>query len=227
MFNLLASNASLYLSGIEITIFLTTLSALCGLIMAVIITYAYLADKSLVKPIINGYLFLVRGTPFLLQLFIIYYGSMQFHWISHSILSSLFKSAYNCALIALTINTSAYTSVFLIKAFEDFDHKQILAANNLGLSKLQIILKIIAPQILMQSIPLYSNEIIMLIKCTAITSSITILDIMGVTQQIIGMTYQTIPCLLIAAVIYLMLNMIIVLPSKLAYKKYCQKINIA
>jgi His/Glu/Gln/Arg/opine family amino acid ABC transporter permease subunit len=225
MLTLLFNNISLYMSGIGMTLSLTLLSALIGLVVALILSYVNVKKTPLLYQIIQLYLFVIRGTPFLLQLFIIYYGLISFNFIAHSIFADLFKSAYACALMALTINTSAYTTVFLSHAIKNINTKEILAAKNLGFTKIDILKSIILPKVMMETLPVYSNELIMLIKCTAITSSITIIDVMGATQQIIGMTYQTIPCLIIAGTIYLLLNVVIVLPSKVLYKKYTNKIH--
>ena len=137
----------------------------------------------------------------------------------HSPVGGLFKSAMGSAILALTLNTSAYTTILFKGALDNLDQKAIQSAKSLGLSTWVINKKIIIPQLLMKILPIYSNELIMLLKCTAIASSITVIDVMGATQQVIGMTYQTIPCLIIAAIIYLVLSHAISMPCKIIYKK--------
>jgi His/Glu/Gln/Arg/opine family amino acid ABC transporter permease subunit len=214
MWLLLINNFPLFLMGIKNTLLLTFGAAFFGIIVAISLIVIKLAKIRLLNHIVDLYLFIVRGTPFLLQLFIIYYGTMQFACIAHSMLAILFKSATYCALLALIVNTSAYTTVLFIGAIENLPQQQIMAAKSLGMSKFNIYKRIILPQMLIKILPVYGNELIMLLKCTAIVSSITIVDVMGAAQQVMAMTYQNLPCLLIAAIIYLIITVIIVLPLK-------------
>ena len=227
MWLLFIDNFSLFLTGIENTFLLTLGSAFFGIILAIVLTVIKLAKMKVLNSMVDFYLFIVRGTPFLLQLFIIYYGTMQFDFIAHSILAVLFKSAMNCALLALTINTSAYTTVLFVGAIENLPQKEMMAAKSLDISKGNIYKKIILPQIFMKTLPIYGNELIMLMKCSAIVSSITIIDMMGATQQVMAMTYENFPCLIIAAFIYLLSTAIIILPLKLKFNSYCKKVGVS
>jgi His/Glu/Gln/Arg/opine family amino acid ABC transporter permease subunit len=223
MWSIFIDNFSLFLTGIENTIILTLGSAFFGIILAVILTAIKMSKSKLFNSMVHFYLFIVRGTPFLLQLFIIYYGIMQFDFIAHTFLATFFKSAMNCALLALTINTSAYTTGLFMGAIENFPKLEMMAAKSLGMSKMNIYKKIILPQIFMKTLPIYGNELIMLMKCSAIVSSITIMDVMGATQQVMAMTYENLPCLIIAALLYLLMTAIIILPLKLKFNSYCRK----
>lgn len=225
MLSIFLTNFPQFLQGILTTLELVFTSAILGLLSAICLVTLKQIHSTIINKIIETYLFIIRSTPFLLQLYIIYYGSMQFHFINHSFLADIFKSAYLCALIALTLNTSAYTTIFLSHTLNSINKKEILVAKSLGFSQWQINKCIIWPQVLIKILPIYSNELIMLMKCAAIASSITILDVMGVTQQIIGLTYQTIPCLMIAGIIYLILNMLFNLPLKYIYNKHHLKLT--
>lgn len=225
MLALLWHNGPLFLIGTLHTLLLIFTAALLGIIFAIGLTLCSISKYQWLNKAASLYIFIIRGTPFLLQLYIIYYGSMQFHCIVDSPLAIIFKSAMVCAVMALTLNTAAYTSVLLTGAMNNLNPHDSLSAQQLGLSKFHIFKSIILPQVFFNILPMYSNELIMLMKCTAIASSITILDIMGVTQQIIGMTYQTIPCLIIAAILYCLISAAIMWPSKWLYYAYCQRIG--
>jgi His/Glu/Gln/Arg/opine family amino acid ABC transporter permease subunit len=225
MLSLILENQALLLSGLENTIILLILSASIGFMLAIALTYFTLNKCTWLKKIAKSYIFVIRGTPFLLQLYIIYYGSMQFNWVIHSPVGTLLKSSMVCALLALTLNTAAYTSVVFTGAIQNLNQKEILAGKALGLGSLRIFKSIVLPQMFFKILPVYSNELIMLMKCTAIASSVTVIDIMGATQQIISMTYQSIPCLVIAAIIYTMISAAIMIPSKIVYHYYCKKIG--
>jgi His/Glu/Gln/Arg/opine family amino acid ABC transporter permease subunit len=226
MLSLVLNHLPLLITGMANTLALILLAAMFGIVCAIALTYGTLSHHTWLKKIIHGYIFVIRGTPFLLQLYIIYYGCMQFPWIVHSPIGILLKSAMACAVLSLTLNTAAYSSVLFTGAIENLNQKEIIAAKALGLGSVRIFKSIILPQILFKILPVYSNELIMLLKCTAIASSITVIDIMGATQQMIGMTYQTIPCLIIAAIIYSVISAAIMIPSKLCYQHYCKKIGV-
>lgn len=207
-----------YMHAIAVTAELIFVAACGGLVIAFLLLFAQ--KNKYLKTITNSYLFLIKGTPFLLQLYIIYYGLIQFHFIQHSWLKALFISPYICALMALIINTSAYTTTILEQMLKNIPKNEIDAAKCLGLKKKDMFVNIILPHICIKMLPAYSNELIMIMKCTAIVSTITILDVMGITQQMIALTYQTMPYLLSAAIIYLTLSMLITIPCKFIYNKY-------
>ena len=220
-------NIFLYLSGIRTTLLLTFGSAFLGLVLAFFISYVNIKKIPVFFQLAQCYIFLIRGTPFLLQLFIIYYGLIGFSWIAHSPFHLFFESPYHCALVALTINTCAYTTVFITQAYQAINVKEILVAELLGFSNLAILRYFKLPKMMVETLPLYRNELIMLVKCSAITSSITINDVMGVTQQMIGLTYKTMPFLVMAGIIYLFINCTIAIPIQIIYRAYIRKLNKA
>lgn len=197
MLTLLTQNSYLWLSGIETTLLLTLGGIVLGGLLSLILTGIKIFKIPVLFTITNLYLFIIRGTPFLVQLYIIYYGQSQLN------------SGYFCALIALAINTSAYTTVLFCGAIENLPKDEMIAANALGMRKTSILFYIIFPRMFKRILPAYLNEILMILKCTALVSSVSILDLMGVTRQVMSSSYKVIPSLIIAGVFYVVMALMI------------------
>lgn len=218
MLNLVSDHFQFILSGIGTTLYLLAITMVLGLLFSMLFASIKFYKTPILRPIVDTIIFIVRGTPFLVQLFIIYYGPLQFNWLSHSWLGIPFKSATFCALLALILNTTAYTSSLFYGAMKNLPKGEVIAAEAIGLSRWQTLINIIIPRFFTRIFPVYINEVIMVLKCTALVSTITILDVMGVLQQLMVQTYQTIPCLLIAGVIYVILT--VALTAGLKYINY-------
>lgn len=208
-----------FLSGICITLILMSASLVIGFALALILTFSEWSSVTFFKKCVNTFIFIIRGTPLLVQLFLIYYGIGQFEWIRNSSLWFLLKEPMVCAIIALSINTACYTTILLRGAINSVPKNEIAACEALGMSKWLALRKIILPLAFRIMLPAYSNEVIMILKGTSLASTITLLDVMGVTQQLIAATYNTVTFYLIAAAIYLLLNCIILLLFKFITKR--------
>lgn len=198
------------LQGTWLTLQLVVCALLCGATAAVILTLGYVSDKIWLKVPINIFTFLIRGTPLLVQIFLIYYGSSQFEWLRNSPVWIILQKPFACAVIALAINTSAYTTVLFSGAVKSIPSGEIEACKALGMSWFLMMRKIVLPRAIRFALPAYSNEVVMVLKGTSLASTITILDLMGVTQRIIAQTYAAIEFLALAGVIYFILNAIII-----------------
>ncbi|MCF6808128.1 ABC transporter permease subunit [Thiotrichales bacterium 19S9-12] len=218
MFSLFSDYSSLWFDGIFNTVLLTFGGILFGGLLAVIFTVVKLYKLPVINQLINAYLFVIRGTPFLVQLFIIYYGPLQFEVFKSSIFSVLLESPLTCALIALSINTSAYTTALFYGAILNLPKGEVSSAEALGLKKITIILKIILPRMFYRVAPAYSNEILMVLKCSALVSSISVLDIMGTARQVMSFSYEVIPSLIIAGIIYVVISVLIHVLFKQVFK---------
>jgi len=197
------------MSGLLVTLMLMLASAGAGLLLAILMTLGSYSDKWLIRKIIEAIVFFIRGTPLLVQIFLIYYGMGQFAWIRDSFLWFLLREPMSCAIIALSLNSACYTTVILQGAIQSVPRNEIAATEAIGMRKWLAFRRIIFPRAFRIAIPAYSNEVIMILKGTSLASTITLLDIMGMTQRLIGETYQTVEFYLIAAGIYLVLNGII------------------
>lgn len=197
------------LNGLFITLLLMIAAVTFGLGLAIVMTMLSHTDHFFVKKIISFFIFFIRGTPLLVQLFLIYYGAGQFEWVRASWLWLILREPMSCAIIALSLNSACYTTILLQGAIRSVPHNEVAAAEAIGMSKWLSMRRIILPRAFRLALPAYSNEVIMVLKGTSLASTITLLDLMGVTQQLIAETYETIPFYLIAAAIYLALNGII------------------
>jgi arginine transport system permease protein len=197
------------LNGLGITLILMFASVFFGFLLALFLTAGQLTSHLWIKKPIEALSFFIRGTPLLVQLFLIYYGSGQFDFIRESILWDILREPMACAIIALSLNTACYTSVLLLGAIHSVPKNEIDACAALGMSKWQAIYRIIFPIAFRIALPAYSNEVIIVLKCTSLASTITLLDLMGITQQLISQTYQTIQLYCLAGAIYLVLNVVI------------------
>jgi len=156
------------------------------------------------------YIMLFRGTPLLIQMFLIYYGLGQFPAIRESFLWVVLRSPYGCAVVSLALCTAGYTAEIIRGGLLSVPHGQIEAGLAVGMSRWALLRRIIAPVTLRQALPAYSTEAVLLVKSTALASLVTVWDVTGVAQQIIQRTYRTMEVFACAAIIYLVLNFLIV-----------------
>ena len=202
------------------TIELLISSLIIGVILAVILSIMRISKNKFL--FYFSYIFsnLFRGTPLLVQIFIIYYGLGQIEYLRSTILWVFFKEPFGCAMFALSLNTAAYTSEILRSAFETVKVGYIEAGQSLGLSKEKIFYKIKIPIAIRQSLSAYGNEIILLMKGTALASTVTLMDLTGVAKYIISTTFKPIEVFIVAGGIYLFMTFIIHNFIKYLEKKY-------
>ena len=205
----LLTDLPLLMNGLVITLILMFSSLSIGFILSILMTIGSLSDRVFIKKGIDCLIFFVRGTQLLVQIFLIYYGAGQFEWIRHSSLWIILREPMACAIIAFSLNTACYTTIILKGAIHSVPRNEIDACHAMGMSKWQAMRRIIFPRAFRIAIPAYSNEVLMILKSTSLASTITLLDLMGVTQQLIAETYDTVTFYVIAGVIYLLLNAII------------------
>lgn len=158
----------------------------------------------------RGYIAVFRGTPLLVQMFLIYYGLGQFPEVRQSFAWMVLRSPYACAVLSLALCTAGYTAEIIRGGLLSVPQGQIEAGLAIGLSRWQLLRRIIAPITLRQALPAYSTEAILLVKSTALASLVTVWDVTGVAQQIIQRSYRTLEVFACAAAIYLVLNFLVV-----------------
>ena len=204
--NLLWAYFPQILQGLMTTVALVTLTIACGFLFSGVFTLMILSGVRLLAYFVRGMVFVVRGTPLLVQVFIIYYGTGQVEWLRESFLWWIFKDAFACALIALSLNTACYTTEIFVGAIRKLPKGEIEACQAFGMSRGLMLRRVVFPRALRQVLPAYSNEVIMIIKSSTLASTITILDLMGMTRQVISETYATMSFLMLAGLLYLILN---------------------
>lgn len=195
------------------TLELVVLSSVIGLIFGVILALLRLSKNSLVQVFPFLYIFFFRGTPLLVQIFLIYYGLGQFKAIQESVLwKPVLSQAYWCAIIAFTLNTAAYIAEIVRGAIQAVPHGELEAADALGMSPVQKFTRITLPRAFGIMIPAYSNEVIFMLKGSALASTITVVDLMYASKIIIAKTYLTLEIYFASGIIYLLISwMILVL----------------
>jgi len=208
-FNLMISSSPKLLVATLMTLKLLSLSLFFGLIIGLIFSVMRLSKNKFISIFSYGFSYVFRGTPLLVQIFIIYFGLGQIEYLRSTILWSILKEPYWCAIIAFSLNTGAYTSEILRSAFQTIKIGFIEAGKGLGLSKKIIFYKIQIPIAIKQSLPAYGNEIILMLKGTSLASTVTLMDLTGVAKYIISTTFKPIEVFIVAGSIYLSLTFIV------------------
>jgi octopine/nopaline transport system permease protein len=203
---LMADSIVPLLGGAWLTAQLVALSLLFGLGLAVAIGLMRLSPNRYVAGSAYAYVFVFRGTPLLVQIALIYYGIGQFEFVRDSFLWAVFREAYWCAILALTLNTAAYTAEIVRGGILSVPHGQIEAARAYGMSVAQVYRRVIAPQAIRQALPAYGNEVILMVKASSLASTITLMEITGVAKRLISRTYAPIEIFIVAGAIYLAIN---------------------
>ena len=209
-FVLIAQNLDRFVYGAWVTLQLTILALILGGLLSVPMAIARAKKKNWVKG--PGWVctYFFRGTPLLVQTYLIYYGLGQFEWIRESILwKPILSSAWWCALIAFTLNTAAYTTELLRGAIETTARGEVEAAKACGLSGHMRMRRIILPSAFRRALPAYSNEVIFLLHGSVVASTITIQDLLGVGRWLNGRYYLAYEGFITAAVFYFILVLLI------------------
>ena len=208
------------LSAAVITLKLLSVSLIIGLFIGLFFAILRLNKNIFINSFAYGYSYVFRGTPLLVQIFIIYFGLGQIEYLRSTVLWIILKEPYWCAIIAFALNTGAYTSEILRSAFQTLKPGIIEAGKSLGISNKVIFYKIQIPIAIRQSLPAYGNEIILMMKGTSLASTVTIMDLTGVAKYIISTTFKPIEVFIVAGGIYLLMTFIIHNVIKFLEKKY-------
>ena len=218
--DLMISSFPKLLNATLVTLKLLSLSLIFGLILGLFFAILRLNKNIFLNKFSYFYSYLFRGTPLLVQIFIIYFGLGQIEFLRSSFLWIILKEPYWCAIIAFSLNTGAYTSEILRSAFETINKGFIEAGDSLGISKKIIFYKIQIPIAIRQSLPAYGNEIILMLKGTSLASTVTLMDLTGVSKYIISTTFKPIEVFIVAGGIYLFMTFIIHNFIRYLEKKY-------
>tara|TARA_B100000700_G_scaffold292682_1_gene352929 strand:+ start:1018 stop:1695 length:678 start_codon:yes stop_codon:yes gene_type:complete len=208
------------LNATLITLKLLSLSLFFGLFIGLIFAIFRLSNNIILNKFAYGYSYVFRGTPLLVQIFIIYFGLGQIEYLRSTILWTVLKEPYWCAIIAFSLNTGAYTSEILRSAFQTIKPGFIEAGKSLGIPNKIIFYKIQIPIAIKQSLPAYGNEIILMLKGTSLASTVTLMDLTGVAKYIISTTFKPIEVFIVAGGIYLFLTFLIHNLIKYLEKRY-------
>ncbi len=181
-YNVIIHNLPLYLNGLLVTIQLVLIALVSGFGLAVPLALMAVSKNSYLRYPAKSYIYFFRGTPLLVQMFLLYYGMGQFEAIRESVFWMLFREAYWCAIIAFALNTAGYTAEILRGAIEQTPFGEIEAANASGMSKSTLYRRIILPGSFRRALPAYGNEVIFMLHGSALAGVITIVDLFGAAK---------------------------------------------
>ena len=219
-FELMINSFPKLLNAAIVTLKLLSVSLIIGLFIGLLFAILRLNKNVFVNKLAYGYSYLFRGTPLLVQIFIIYFGLGQIEYLRSTFLWVILKEPYWCAIIAFALNTGAYTSEILRSAFQTIKPGIIEAGKSLGISNKIIFYKIQIPIAIRQSLPAYGNEIILMMKGTSLASTVTLMDLTGVAKYIISTTFRPVEVFIVAGGIYLFMTFVIHNLIKFLEKKY-------
>lgn len=208
-FTFLSSTMITLLQAVPMTLLLFSLSIVSGGVLALVIVAMRVSGNPILMGFAKGYIFIFRGSPLLIQMFLVFYGLAQFSFIRYSFLWPFLREPVVCAILSLALCTAGYTAEIFRGGIRAVSPKEIEAARSIGMSRLLLVRRIIAPIAFRHALPAYSTEIVLMMKSTALASLVTVWEVTGVAQRLISHTYRTMEVFLCAAIIYLVLNFII------------------
>ena len=198
------------LEGLPLTLNLAFVSVALGAILATALALMRMSGNPVLDAVARAYTFVFRGTPLLVQIFLIYYGLGQFRpTLDAWGLWTFFREPYWCAVLALTLNTGAYAGEIFRGGLQAVPANQVEAARACGMSGILLFRRIIFPIAARQALPAYGNEIILMVKATSLASIITMMELTGIAHKLISQTFRAVEIFIVAGAIYLALNFIV------------------
>ena len=197
------------IGGVPLTLQLAASSIVFGAVLALLFALMRLSGITVLDWIARLYVFVFRGTPLLVQIFIIYYGLSQFPAVRYSFLWPILREPYWCAIIALTLNNAAYASEIIRGGLLSVPSGQVEAAKACGMSRFTCFRRIVMPLAIRQALPGYGNEMISMVKATSLASIITLMEVTGIAAKLIAESYRAIEVFVIAGAIYLAINFVL------------------
>ncbi|WP_028626371.1 ABC transporter permease [Metapseudomonas resinovorans] len=219
-YNVILESLPLYFGGVLVTLKLLAISLALGLTAAVPLALMRVSKQPWVNFPAWLYTYVIRGTPMLVQLFLIYYGLAQFEAVRESVLWPYLSNATFCACLAFAINTSAYTAEILAGSIKATPHGEIEAAKAMGMSRGKLYRRILLPSALRRALPQYSNEVIMMLHTTSLASIVTLIDITGAARTVNSQYYLPFEAFITAGAFYLCLTFVLVRLFKAAERRY-------
>jgi arginine/ornithine transport system permease protein len=208
--DVIAEHWQLFAHGVGISLALTAGTALLGLLLSVPLAFARHAERRAVSAPVAAFTFVIRGTPALVQLYLIYYGLSQFEAVRGSVLWPWLSNAGVCALLAFAINTTAYTTEIFHGALKSLPRGELEAAMSFGMSRWTQVRRILAPSMLRRALPQYANEIIMLLHMTSLAGLVTLIDITGAARYVNAEFYLAFEPFITAGALYLVITLLLV-----------------
>ncbi|MBO0662279.1 ABC transporter permease subunit [Jiella sp. MQZ9-1] len=197
------------MAALPTTLALFALSVFIGGLLALLVVWMRVSGNPVLSAFAKVYIFVFRGSPLLIQMFLIFYGLAQFSIVRHSFLWPYLREPFDCAVLSLALCTAGYSAEIFRGGIRAVSAKEIEAAKAIGMSGFLLVRRILAPIAFRHALPAYSTEVVLMMKSTALASLVTVWEVTGVAQRLISQTYRTMEVFLCAAVIYLVLNFIL------------------
>ena len=215
----------LFLSGVWVTLHLTALALIFGMLIALPTSLTIVRGRPL-APLGRAYVYVFRGTPLLVQTYLIYYGLAQFDFIRDSWAWPFLREAWWCAVIAFALNSGAYTTEILRGAIVTTPRGEVEAARSLGLTERKVTWLVLLPSAMRRALPQYGNEVVFMLHGSVVASVITIQDILGVGRTINGKYYVAYEGFLSAALLYMALTYLIVTVFRRVEERYLRHLKL-
>ena len=225
-FELIVDNFFLIILGLDETLNLVIISLSLGFVISIPFSLARISSIKILSKSVYYYIFIVRGTPLLVQIYLIYFGLGAIPFVRESFLWIVLKEPFWCGILALVINTVAYTTEIFRGGLQSITKGQIESCKSLGMNKFVMYSKIILPCAFRQALPGYGNEMILMVKSTSLVSLITIMEMTGIARNIMYKNYAPIEAFVAAGSIYLFLNFLVVQFIKFLEWKYNPHLRI-
>lgn len=206
-FDAIAENFPLYMSGLGVTLQLLVTSLLCGLALALPLAVVRTVSRGWASRTVWAYTYVFRGTPMLVQLFLVYYGLAQFETVRESWAWPWLSSASFCAWLTFTLNTAAYTTEIIAGSIRALPAGEIEAAKSLGMGRALMLRRVVLPAALRRALPAYGNEAIFMLHGTALASIVTLLDITGAAREVNSKYYLPFEAFITAGAFYFVLTL--------------------
>jgi octopine/nopaline transport system permease protein len=207
------------IAGVPLTLQLALLSLSIGFVLAILVAALAASPIAPLRWLAQAHVELFRGTPLLVQIFLIYYGLGQIPALRQSFLWPFFREPYWCAIFALALNTSAYTAEIIRGAVQAVPPGEVEAARACGMSGFLLRRRIVWSIALRHGLPVYGNEVILMIKATSLASIITLTEVTGITYKLISSTYRVLEVFVISGAIYLTLTFLLSLALSLVERR--------
>lgn len=215
-FSLIIGSLPIYFSGLWTTVWLVGVALVIGLSIAIPLAIARNSRNYVISTPAWAYIYFFRGTPLLVQLYLIYYGMDQFFPVK----DTLWENAWFCALVSFVLNTSAYTAEIIRGAINGLPKGEVEAAKAYGMSTWKTYRRVVLPSALRRALPAYSNEVIFMLHGSAVAGIVTIMDLTGAARLVNSRYYAPFESFLTAGLFYMSLTFIIIFCFKKAEKRF-------
>ncbi|MFN3736525.1 ABC transporter permease [Hydrogenophaga sp.] len=219
------SSLALYAEGLMTTLGLLLSCLAVGAVLALLFALALTSRSRVLRTVVGAYTYVIRGTPLLIQLYLIYYGIAQLEWVQARWDAvwpwTHFKDPFFCALLAFSLNTAGYTAEILAGAIRETPAGEVEAAQAMGMTRSAVLRRIVLPSALRRALPAYSNEVVMMLHSTSLASAVpAMLDVTAAASRIYSDFYLPFEAYIAAAALYLTVTFTLVGMFRLAERRY-------